>query len=90
MGGSYGRYEATGRGCVLAAERFLSKALLPDHQDLTGARIAIQGFGDVGSVAADSFVRAGAKVIAISDSTEIKIQKQSISAVVPKGTFDEA
>jgi preprotein translocase subunit YajC len=29
-------------------------------------------------------------VIAISDSTEIKIQKQSISAVVPKGTFDEA
>ena len=29
-------------------------------------------------------------VIAISDSTEIKIQKQSISAVVPKGTYDEA
>jgi preprotein translocase subunit YajC len=29
-------------------------------------------------------------VISISDNTEIKIQKQSISAVVPKGTYDEA
>ena len=40
MGGSYGRYEATGQGCVLAAQRFLSKALLPEQQDLAGGRLA--------------------------------------------------
>ena len=68
MGGSYGRYEATGQGCVLAAQRFLSKALLPEQQDLAGARVAIQGFGDVGSVAAQAFCREGAKIIAVSDS----------------------
>jgi glutamate dehydrogenase/leucine dehydrogenase len=68
MGGSYGRYEATGQGCVLAAQRFLSKALLPEQQELGGARVAIQGFGDVGSVAAQAFFREGAKIIAVSDS----------------------
>jgi glutamate dehydrogenase (NAD(P)+) len=68
MGGSYGRYEATGQGCVLAAQRFLSKALLPEQQDLAGARVAIQGFGDVGSVAAQAFFREGARIIAVSDS----------------------
>lgn len=68
MGGSYGRYEATGQGCVLAAQRFLSKALLPEQQDLAGARVVIQGFGDVGSVAAQAFFREGAKIIAVSDS----------------------
>ena len=68
MGGSYGRYEATGQGCVLAAQRFLSKALLPEQQELGGARVAIQGFGDVGSVAAQAFFRAGAKIVAVSDS----------------------
>ena len=68
MGGSYGRYEATGQGCVLAAQRFLSKALLPEQQDLAGARVVIQGFGDVGSVAAQAFFREGARIIAVSDS----------------------
>ena len=68
MGGSYGRYEATGQGCVLAAKRFLSKALLPEQQDLAGARVVIQGFGDVGSVAAQAFFREGARIIAVSDS----------------------
>jgi len=42
--------------------------LLPEKQDLAGARVAIQGFGDVGSVAAQTFFREGAKVIAVSDS----------------------
>jgi len=68
MGGSYGRYEATGNGCLFATERFLSKALIPDHQDVTGTRVAIQGFGDVGAVAAKAFHRQGAKIIAVSDS----------------------
>lgn len=68
MGGSYGRHEATGNGCLFATQRFLSKALIPDHQDVAGMRIAIQGFGDVGAVAAQGFHREGAKIIAVSDS----------------------
>ena len=68
MGGAYGRYEATGNGCLFSTQRFLSKALIPDHQDVTGMRIAIQGFGDVGAVAANAFHRQGAKIIAVSDS----------------------
>ena len=69
MGGSLGRTEATGIGCMLAAKRFLSKALIPEQQELAAARVVIQGFGKVGSVAADAFHREGAKVIAVSDSS---------------------
>ncbi len=68
MGGSYGRYEATGNGCLFATQRFLSKALIPGHQDVTGMQVAIQGFGQVGAVAANAFHRQGAKIIAVSDS----------------------
>ncbi len=68
MGGSPGRFEATGRGCMYATRRFLSRGLLPDLQEIAGARVAIQGFGDVGAVAADAFCREGARIIAISDS----------------------
>ena len=68
MGGACGRTEATGMGCVFATRRFLSKALLPDRQEIAGARVAIQGFGDVGAVAAHAFCREGASIVAISDS----------------------
>ena len=68
LGGSYGRREATGYGCVYATERFLSKALIPERQEIAGARIVIQGFGDVGTMAASGFSHAGASIIAISDS----------------------
>ncbi|HEY5602299.1 MAG TPA: Glu/Leu/Phe/Val dehydrogenase [Gammaproteobacteria bacterium] len=68
MGGSYGRIDATGNGCVYATERFLTKALIPNQLEIAGARIVIQGFGDVGSVAARAFHRRGGRVIAVSDS----------------------
>jgi len=68
MGGSFGRHEATGTGSVFATERFLSKALLPNQLEIAGARVVIQGFGDVGSIAADAFHRRGARIIAVSDS----------------------
>lgn len=68
LGGTYGRHEATGNGCLFATQRFLSRALIPDHQDVSGMRVAIQGFGDVGAVAANAFHRQGAKIIAVSDS----------------------
>lgn len=68
MGGSYGRHEATGNGVYFATERFLSKALIPEQQTVAGARVVIQGFGNVGSIAAQTFFRNGAKIIAVSDS----------------------
>jgi len=68
MGGSYGRMEATGNGSVYATERFLSKALIPERLEIAGSRIVVQGFGDVGSVAAKAFSRRGGRVIAVSDS----------------------
>ena len=68
MGGSYGRYEATGNGVYYVTERFLSKALIAEQQTVAGARIAIQGFGNVGTTSAQVFFRNGAKIIAVSDS----------------------
>src|SRR5687767_14478556 len=63
MGGSLGRREATGRG-VMIITRESAKHL---GFSLKGARIAIQGFGNVGSVAADLLSDMGAKVIAVTD-----------------------
>jgi len=68
LGGSEGRSEATGRGCVYCLERFLALGGLPGRNELAGARVAIQGFGEVGGVAARLLQEQGAHVIAISDS----------------------
>jgi len=68
MGGALGRHEATGNGCLFATQRFLSRGLIADLQEVAGARVSIQGFGDVGSVAAEAFHRQGAKIVALSDS----------------------
>ena len=68
IGGSYGRDEATGRGCLFAAERFLERAVITDLNSLCGASVAVQGFGNAGSVAAKLFAEVGARIIAVSDS----------------------
>ncbi|MBD5654122.1 MAG: Glu/Leu/Phe/Val dehydrogenase [Candidatus Eremiobacteraeota bacterium] len=65
IGGSRGRVEATGRGVSLVALAEMRRMRLP----VQGARVVVQGFGNVGSVAAQMFVDAGCKVIAISDVT---------------------
>ncbi len=63
LGGSLGRKEATGRGVfVVAAEA--AKRL---NISLQGARVVVQGFGNVGGIAARLFAEAGAKVIAVQD-----------------------
>lgn len=64
MGGSLGRLEATGKGVFITA-REAAKSL---GMSIEGARIAIQGSGNVGGIAGQYFERAGAKVIGISDS----------------------
>ena len=68
LGGSKGRAEATGLGCLYATERLLEFGLVPALAQVAGARVAIQGFGNVGAVAARRFMEAGARVVAVSDS----------------------
>jgi glutamate dehydrogenase (NAD(P)+) len=65
MGGSLGRREATGRGCTLVTKEALDQIGRP----IRGATAAVQGFGNVGSVAADLLTREGCKVVAVSDRT---------------------
>jgi glutamate dehydrogenase/leucine dehydrogenase len=65
LGGSEGRNEATARGtvfCVVEAARHLG-------MDLTASKVAIQGFGNAGSIAARLIADEGATVVAVSDST---------------------
>ncbi len=63
MGGSLGRREATGRGLMIACEKALAKlGLKRDH-----TRVAIQGFGNVGSVAAALMHQAGYRIVGVSD-----------------------
>ncbi|MDI3316054.1 MAG: Glu/Leu/Phe/Val dehydrogenase [Bacillota bacterium] len=64
VGGSLGRSEATGRGCVVTVSRAAERVGL----DLTGATVAVQGFGNAGSVAARLIGQRGARVVAVSDS----------------------
>jgi glutamate dehydrogenase (NAD(P)+) len=61
--GAAGREEATGRGCRVVAE----EALKAQGRSLDGARVVIQGFGNVGSFAAGLIHDAGGKIIAVSD-----------------------
>jgi len=64
VGGSEGRSDATGRGCVYVAE----EACKLKKISLRGASVAIQGFGNVGSAAARLLAEKKAKIVAISDS----------------------
>jgi len=64
LGGTLGRKEATGRGCVFTTVE-AAKIL---KMDLTRSTVAVQGFGNVGFSAAQIFHELGAKIIAVSDS----------------------
>ena len=63
MGGSLGRREATGRG-VMIVTREAAKHL---GFDIKGATIAVQGFGNVGSVSAGLLAGIGARIVAVTD-----------------------
>lgn len=64
MGGSQGRVEATGRGVVVAA----GEACRMLGMNFNGAKVVVQGFGNVGSVAARLAEQAGAVVVGVSDA----------------------
>jgi glutamate dehydrogenase (NAD(P)+) len=65
VGGSAGRREATGRGVLFCVREACEHLKLP----LRGARVAVQGFGNVGSVSADLMNKDGARIVAVSDVT---------------------
>ena len=65
MGGSLGRREATGRGCMLVTRQALNRLRMP----VQGSRVAVQGFGNVGSVSAMLMEQQGMKIIAVSDKS---------------------
>jgi glutamate dehydrogenase (NAD(P)+) len=65
MGGSLGRREATGRGCMIVTREALRKLKMP----VAGTRVAVQGFGNVGSTAAMLMEQLGLTIVAVSDKS---------------------
>ena len=63
LGGSVGRREATGRGCKIVCDRAISRIGMKREN----TRVIIQGFGNVGSMAANILHGAGYSVIGVSD-----------------------
>ncbi len=64
VGGSLGRNEATARGCAYVIREACREKRIP----LKGAKVAVQGYGNAGSIAARLLHEMGAKIIALSDS----------------------
>ncbi|MBB3196911.1 Glu/Leu/Phe/Val family dehydrogenase [Roseateles terrae] len=65
LGGSLGRVAATGRGVFVVGREAMRRLGV----EMDGARVAVQGFGNVGSVAAKMFAANGAKIVAVQDHT---------------------
>ena len=61
LGGSRGRAEATGRGCMIVTDQALRRLGL----ERSSTRVVIQGFGNVGGMAAKLMARAGFKIVCI-------------------------
>src|SRR3990170_3534933 len=64
IGGSFGRVEATGRGVMLSVREAAKLINLP----LSDATVVVQGYGNVGTVAAELLHELGCRIIAVSDS----------------------
>ena len=75
LGGSLGRNEATGRGVFSTIECACEHLHIP----LKGATVAVQGFGNAGSITAQLLFDAGAKVVAVSDSTGCVYNKNGLN-----------
>ena len=74
MGGSLGRRDATGRGCLIVTREALRHLGLP----LQGATIAVQGFGKVGAVAARLLAEAGCRIVAIGDRSTARYDRSGL------------
>ncbi len=74
LGGSLGRPAATGRGCLYVTEELLARL----GEKLEGKRVVVQGFGNVGTWAAQLFAEQGAKIVGISDVSGAFVEPRGI------------
>ncbi|RPE01341.1 Glu/Leu/Phe/Val dehydrogenase [Candidatus Pantoea deserta] len=74
LGGSLGRVKATGRGVFVTGRKAAERL----HIDVSQARIGVQGFGNVGSVAAQLFAQDGASIIAVQDHSATLVNEKGI------------
>ena len=74
VGGTLGRAEATGRGLLYIVQEAAKRFGL----SVEGATVAVQGFGKVGAIAAQLLHRAGARVVAVSDSSGAIYNEQGL------------
>jgi glutamate dehydrogenase (NAD(P)+) len=77
LGGSRGRREATGRGVQIVVKEALRELGMP----LNGSTVAVQGFGNVGSVAARLLEEEGLTVLAVSDKSGGVYNRNGISVL---------
>jgi glutamate dehydrogenase (NAD(P)+) len=75
LGGSLGRVNATGRGVFVSGREAMRRLGLP----MEGARVAIQGYGNVGSVAAELFDEAGARIVAVQNQSGALVSSRGLS-----------
>ena len=80
LGGSLGRVKATGYGVFICGREAAQRLGLK----LRGARVAVQGFGNVGSVAAELFAAAGAKVVALQDEHRTVYNEEGLDLTQPQ------
>jgi glutamate dehydrogenase (NAD(P)+) len=75
LGGSAGRIKATGRGVYVVGEYIANKLGIETNQ----SRIAVQGFGNVGSISAEYFYLKGAKIVSIQDHSCTLLNQKGIN-----------
>jgi glutamate dehydrogenase (NAD(P)+) len=83
LGGSLGRVKATGRGVFVTGREAARRIGLP----LDGARVAVQGMGNVGSSAAELFVQAGARLVAVQDHSGTRVQPAGFDMATMAGVL---
>jgi glutamate dehydrogenase (NAD(P)+) len=74
LGGSLGRVKATGRGVFVVGR----EAARRTNQPVEAARVAVQGFGNVGASAAELYAAHGAKVVAVQDATGTVLDERGL------------
>ncbi len=74
LGGSLGRVAATGRGVFVIGREAMRRLNIP----MEGARVAVQGFGNVGSIAAKLFAANGARIVAVQDHTGTILNERGV------------
>lgn len=78
IGGSLGRREATGRGVMFMTHEILHRLGLP----ILGTKVAVQGMGNVGGIAAKLLYESGCKIVAVSDVSGGLYKKEGLD--IPK------